>query len=287
MPAPAPALALALALATLSPAVFAHGPVHEQIDRVTVQLQATPNDPALYLRRAELHRFDGNHEAALADLGHAGALDPKLEALDLHKAEVLLDAGRPLQARPHADRFLRLHPRHARALQVRGRALRALGDHKAAARDLGHAVDALDKPSPDEVLELARALEQAGAPDQALRRLDHAMKTLGPVVSLQLPAIDLDRKARRWDQALARLETLAAQSPRKETWHVRRAEILTEARRSADARQALQDAIAAIAALPDHLRGTRAMLDLQTQAEQALAALGPAKKRGGSKARTR
>ena len=52
--------------------------------------------------------------------------------------------------------------------------------------------------------------------DEALRGLDEGINQLGPVVTLQLLAIDLELRRKSYDAALTRLDLIAAESERKE-----------------------------------------------------------------------
>ena len=109
--------------------------------------------------------------------------------------------------------------------------------------------------------------------DVALQGLDEGLERLGQPITLQLYAIDLELELGRHDAALARLDRIASRADRKETWLVRRGEILEQAGRPAEARAAYVAAIEAVQALPATRRGTRAVSRLQTRAEEALARL--------------
>jgi hypothetical protein len=84
----------------------------------------------------------------------------------------------------------------------------------------------------------ADALLAAGEPEAALEALDEGLARLGPVVALASRAIEIERARGRADATLERLDRLAAFASRQETWLTRRAEILEEAGRPAEARAA-------------------------------------------------
>jgi tetratricopeptide (TPR) repeat protein len=260
--------ALALAVATTA---VAHGPLLEQIEAVTAQIEQDPSAARLYLRRGELHRIHEDWDAAIADYDRAAALAPADDTIDFLRGRALLEAGRAVAARVVLDRYLALHPDHAEARVARARALAALGQFRAAAADYTRAIDRLPRPDPDLYLERARAELAAQEIRSALAGLDAGMARLGPVPALQMLAIELELKLGRVDAALARLEKAAAQSPRKETWLARRGEILAQAGRRKEARAAYVAALAAIEALPANARQTMAMADLESQVRSALA----------------
>jgi predicted Zn-dependent protease len=258
-----------MVLLAATPAL-AHGSFHEQIAAANERVARLPGDAQALLARGELFRQHGDFEAALADFGAVARLQPANDAVDLLRGRTLVDAGRPQMAKSYLDRYLARHPDHAPALLERARAHEAQGARQAAADDYERALPLMPSPTPDDYLRRMRAQVVAGRQQAALRGLDEGMVRLGPIVSLQLPAIELDVSARRFDDALARLDRLAARSPRKETHDERRGEILLKAGRRQEARQAFRAALDAVTSLPPGLRATAAMADLEARLRRRL-----------------
>jgi tetratricopeptide (TPR) repeat protein len=188
---------------------------------------------------------------------------------------MFLEANWPISAKVALDRFLAVHTNHAEGLTARARTLLKLDQRQAAARDYSAAILHSTEPRPELYLERAQALTTEGGAqlDEALKGLDEGIKKLGPLVTLQLYAIDVEIKQKRFDAALSRLEQVAAQSPRKETWLARRGEILHQAGRTAEAQEAFKSALAAIDKLPPARRHVPAMTELEKRLREALASL--------------
>lgn len=253
-----------LAVGLLAPAlVRAHPGIEQQIRDLTSRIGDSPTDASLLLRRAELYRLHRDWPAAETDLQRAAKLDPALAEVLLQLGELQLDAGKSQEAKRTLDEFLRRRPNDGRGHAARARAEVRLGQHLAAAGDWTRAIDAAANglAGPGYYLERARALAAAGPQhlDAALRGLDKGLAALGEPVTLQLYAIDLEVQRERWDAALARLERIAARSPRKETWLLRRGEILENAGRPRDARAAYLATLTALDTLPPGRRQSRAM----------------------------
>jgi tetratricopeptide (TPR) repeat protein len=246
----------------------AHGDLHRQIADATARVEREPDRAALYLRRGELHRAHRDWAAALADYDRAAALDPALAAVDLGRAAVWLEIDRPAEALESAERHAGALPE---ARLLRARALARLGRAAEAADEWGRAIAALARPRPDHFVARAQALADAGRPEEALASLDEGIERLGPVVSLDLPAIELELRLSRVDTALARVERQAAASPRKETWLLRRGEILEGAGRAGEARIAYAAALRALEATPVARRHTRAMEEVRERSTAGLA----------------
>ena len=257
-----------------SPASYGHGPAHEQIAALSGEIENNPRDPVLYLKRGELHRAHQEWDAAQADFDTAGALNPNLAPLDYLRGRLYHEAGWNLSARVALDRFLARNTNSVEALITRARTLVKLGQPLAAAGDYARALTVMAEPVPEVYIERSQALAAAGDAhlDAAVRCLDEGIRKLGPLVTLELFAIDLEVKRKNFDAALRRVDTVSGRLPRKETWLAKRGEILQQAGRTQEAKAAFQASLAAINALPPARRNVPAMIELQRRLQESLAA---------------
>lgn len=252
--------------------LLAHGDVHMQIVALTEQIEKDPKSAELYLRRAELHRAHQDWDSAYADYERVSTLDPKLTVVDLGRGKMFLEANWPASAKVTLDRFLTIHTNNVEGFATRARAMVKLTQRLAAAKDYTAAIQYSTEPRPELYLERAQALTAEGTNhfDAALKGLDEGIQKLGPLVTLQLYAIDVEIKQKRYDAAIQRLDRVSAQSPRKETWLARRGEILQQAGRNAEARQAYEAAVAALNKLPPARRYVPAMQELEKRLQTAI-----------------
>ena len=263
---------LPLLLVVLSmPPAFGHGDARHAIALLGELIAKYPDDSALYLKRGELHRQREDWAAALADFDRAAALKPDLAAAMVGRGLSLLGAGRSEQAAAALDRAIGLAPENLIARLGRARACARLGRNEAAAADFDFVLAYTPDPQPEHYLERAAALESAGEgrEEAALRSLDQGIARLGPLVTLELAAIDLELKRGAYDHALRRLEAAAASAERRESWLARRGEILESAGRPTEARVAYLNALAAIEELPEYRRRSRAVKALENQVRDA------------------
>jgi tetratricopeptide (TPR) repeat protein len=243
---------------------------------VTARIKRTPRDATLYLKRGELYRIHRDWKRAAADYDRAARLQPTLSFVDLARGKMFFEAGRAQFAKAPLDRFLNKNPKHLEGLVTRGRILLKIGRRAEAAADFSDAISLTPTPPPELFIERAEALagtSESGNRDdiaEALRGLDDGLGKLGPLVTLQLCAVNLELRRKNFDAALARLETIAAQSPRKETWLVKRGEILLLAGRKPEAREAFASALTALESLPRQRRQTRAVAELEARLRATL-----------------
>ena len=264
-------LAVPMCLTLLPSLARAHEGLHEQIVAITAKIKRDPKNAALYLQRGELYRLHSEWGRAAADYDRASRLQPSLTIVDLGRGKMLLESRRFQQAKFVLDRFLRQQPRQVEGLVTRGRVLARIGARLEAANDFTVALALAPAPEPELYLERAQVLaEDKRYIQEALRGLNEGIKQLGPLVTLELAAIDLELRGNNYDAALSRLDIITAQSERKETWLVRRGEILKAAGRHEEARKAFSAAIEAIESLPPERRQSRAMTALQLRARSSL-----------------
>jgi len=262
---------IGVCLVLLSSFALAHEGLHEQIRAVTAKIKHDPKNALLYLQRGELYRLHREWTRAAADYDHAARLRPDLKIVDLARGKMLFESGRFQRAKFILDRFLSQQPDHYEGLITRARVLNRIGPRSDAIEDFTHALAKSAVPDPD--LYIERAQVTAGdekRTNEALIGLDEGIKRLGPLVTLQLTAIDLELRRQNYDAALARLDAVTSQSERKETWLVRRGEILKLAGRHEEARAAFNAALVAIESLPPGRRQSRAVTTLQLRARSAL-----------------
>jgi tetratricopeptide (TPR) repeat protein len=255
--------------------VGAHADMLLQIDEVSKEIAKAPANADLYLRRSQLYREHAEYGTSYVDVEKAFSLNPQLPTIDLIRGRLFLDWGWPLSARACLDRFLARQPKYVDALVLRARALSRMNQRRAAVVDYDLALKLSTEPGPDLFVERAQLLmtEDREQWAEAVRGLDDGLQRLGPLVTLQLFAIDAELKLKNYDGALARVDKVAERSPRKETWLSRRGEILVQAGRSDEARRAYESALAALQTLPPTRRNVPAMQELSKRIQKQIETL--------------
>jgi tetratricopeptide (TPR) repeat protein len=282
-PCVAPLLRLALAASIAATGLgaapaLAHEGTSWEIRQLDARLAGDPGSAPLHLKRGEAYRARGDWRSAQLDYEAARRLAPGLAAVDLAEGWMWVDAGRPAQAEAVLDTFLARDPSHPTARSLRARARTALGRPLEAADDLTNAIEAAGSGAdPEWYLDRAAALAAAGPSHRAtaIAGLDEGRARLGPLLLLDLAALDLEVAGGDLRAALARLDRIAAGAPRREQWLVRRGEILERLGRPDEARLAYAAALTEIATLPASRRDVAAVGALQLSARDGLERLAP------------
>lgn len=248
----------------------AHGELDVQIAAATQRIDVEPGNALLYLKRAELHRAHADYSAALADLDRATLLDPGLSLVDLARGRTLFDTGDFVGARAALDRLLKSSSDHEIALWHRARTLAALELRELAEADFKRVMEISRNPSPDQVIARVENLQADERWAAALEVIEDGLRRTGPVLALQLLAVDLELKLQQHDAALARLNRLIESSPRKESLLVRKGSILDQLGDLDGAAEAYRRADAAISRLPETIQKTQTVTDLKLQIDSHL-----------------
>lgn len=259
----------------ITSSALAHGAIHERIRAVTDEIRRSPKNAELYLMRGELYRNHEEWTAAGADYDRAQKLNPKLSPVHLARGKMLFESKRLAPAKVELDRFLALAPKNTDGLLTRARIHHGLRRYPAAVQDYTRVIELHPDPGPEHYLARARAQAALGGAQvgAALSGLDEGMRRLGPIVSLESFAIDLELQRGHYDAALKRLDAIIAQAGRKETWQARRGDILMRAGRPTEAKEAYRSALDSIEKLPPGRRNAPATAKLQKDLQTRLARL--------------
>ena len=269
--------ALWVALIVLPRAAFGHADIDVRIADLTKKIDAEPASAELYIKRGELHRVHRDWQAALADYRQAAEIDPQLSTVYFVRGRMLFEAKRPQDALVDLNRYLAMVGSHTRELYreasvTRARVLVELGRFLEASEDYTRAIGTLIRHTPEYYLERSQALARAGLPARALEGIDEAIERAGPLVTLELYAIELELELEQYDRALERLDAISRWMPPERLWF-RRGEILRLAGRTTEARRAYRAALELIETAPSPRSSTQAMQNFAAQLRTALVQL--------------
>ena len=269
---------LSLAL-LLSLPVSGHVGSHTRIQKIGMEIEAMASAPIgertgllarLHQLRGEEFLVMRNWDRAEADFRRALQLQPSGTRVLLPLARMFHGRGDEGRALDEISRYLRRHADDEQALLLRSRILQALGRYREALPDLESVLGL--QPRPDVALVLERADLQArlGQWSAAVGGIRQAEEVLGRLLVLENKRIDLLRRQGDTEAALAVLDRVLTQVPRKERWLLLKAQLLEQAGRRSAARKQYRGVLDTLDRLPPRLSRVPAMKNLRKQARQGL-----------------
>ncbi|MBD2857771.1 tetratricopeptide repeat protein [Spongiibacter sp. KMU-158] len=249
---------LLLVLAPFNQAI-AGADTSEAVEYLNLRILTSPADAALYARRAGLFADKKNWPEAFADLQRLSDLGEEQRATYL-RGEFHARQGQWHSAIREFDRVIKRDSRNIPALLQRAKAHDAVGRAKPALADYQRVLRLFPNAEYGAYRRTAELLLELKGIDPALDFLDARMKTVGVIPQLQNLAITMTKQAKRYPEAMARLESLSVHYKSSPYWNVDMAEVLLLNKNSEQAKYHLQ--------IAEHLLEARQ----QTKASQRLAA---------------
>lgn len=252
-----------LCAAILVQVSWGHGDRSEHLARLDAKIEADPDSIRNLLERAEAHRRLGHYDESLADLDRVQTIAPGDRQVHYLRGLTHFDHGEFAKAETSLRRYIDSKPDSPSAHAALGETLTELGRHEEAGDEYALAIAIQPTPIPDHFIARAKAYRAAGKLDLAIEGLDEGMSSMGPLVTLQRLAIEIERDRGNTAGAIARIDDVLATAPRKETWLVHKGAILASAGRQDEAFDAFRRARVALESLPPRIRSSAAMRALQ------------------------
>ncbi len=252
--------------------MWAHGALHEKIAAAEKSVALAPKNPEARFALATLYGEHREWDHALAEVAVFERLAPHRRDSAPLKAQALHGLDRQAEAKVLLDAFLEKEPAHLQALTTRARVHTVLGRTEAAWADYRAVLRHSETfNNLDLTQEATDALSAGGFSTEAVEALDRAIARLGPIPSLLTRALALEAGLGRIDAAVGRLELLAQKDPRPEPWLLKRAQLLLQAGRIIEARDAAEDLHRHLTGLPNLERGLPALRNVAAELDPLLA----------------
>lgn len=249
-----------------------HGDTHEQIEVLSALLKQNPDHVASLLERADIYRKHRDFDEALEDLNRVRSLSPTSSAVHYLTGLTLLEHGKFNEAETALQIYIGRSPSSPRGHLALAKVYTQQKRHLDAAQAYELAIENQSTPTPDYYLARAYAYKEAGKPylSQALEGLEEGIALMGPLVTFQRLAIDIEIVQGNHQSAIDRVDTILQDVDRKETWLVRKAKVLSSIGRKEEAKQQFLLAERSIELLPKRTRTSPAIRDLRKTIHESL-----------------
>lgn len=245
--------------------VWAHGPAHEYIARLTKKIEKEPENASLYLARGGYFKEDGNFDKSFADYHKARALDPSLVTLDFLLAELFYDFEYYNSAIAAANTFQRQNINTAQCYLLKAKAFDKLFMADSAEYYSEAAYPHLKKYNTSYFVGTKVYVLFANKDNykRASYWLDEGKKRMPHDLVIQEEYVHLAIKFEDYDKAIALCEEKIGSLKRKEYWYHLLAGAYSKAGNKQAAVQNLKLAESAINKLPRHHKSTSYIINLK------------------------
>lgn len=229
------AAALIVITVAVSPRLAAHPALEVQLQQLDGAIALAPENAELLLRRAELFRLHGQLNEALNDLDAVQRVGPGTANLAYHRARLFRDMKRYEDALRLIEYYDKEHPGSPEAHFLRAGIHRELEQRERSIEAFKKGLALVTRPTPDHYIELATMQRSNGDSNAALTTIDQGIGTLGPIISLELAAVNIALQDGLFDSALWRIDRLKAAGMQEESRLMWRARTLAKAGRGTEA----------------------------------------------------
>jgi tetratricopeptide (TPR) repeat protein len=250
----------------------AHQDVALKIQKVSNQIEASPDDYNLYIKRGNLQRDHGDWDLALQDFDQADVRGPDSLDIDLdyYRAQVWLESGDAPLARPALDRFIQARPEHYRGRVLSARCWAALGNIEAATAEYATALKLAQSTTPDIYIERANMFVATGDTRSALASIQEGVDRIGPIITLIRFALALEESRNDYQAALGWLNQLPPTVQAQARWLLKKGDYYAALEHDAAAQEQWLAAQQALQALPVSRREVPANVALGETLQQRL-----------------
>ena len=191
---------------------------------------------------------------------------------DLYLAEAWLDSGVVDSGLFYIHQYLEIHPTFPQGVRTRAELYLLAQEYALAIKDYEHIIEIGIDLRPGNYLRLAATilLENPEAYVKALFYLDQGIEQLGPLVTLQKKAIEIESAHHQFESAIERIDVILSSSARKEHWLVQKAALVYKNGDSAQAIELYTQALLSLQELPPRLQNTAFSQELNRKIQKSL-----------------
>jgi tetratricopeptide (TPR) repeat protein len=237
--------------------------VHERIVIATEEINAAPNDPLLYVKRANLYLEDGDYDETILDIYQAIEIGGENFApVKMVTAHMYFKLGMNEIALKHIDHFLILEEDHVLGLLTKAKILVEMKQHEQAAEYFQQAIEKTTTHLPENFMDLVNVLVESDQLELALQYCELAQFKFGKLLIFDLKAIEIAKQKEDYAMVLQILDQIIESQPRKERFYFQKAEIYQLMNDSKQVEYNLNLAYQCLNALPERIKLTPAMIEL-------------------------
>jgi tetratricopeptide (TPR) repeat protein len=238
-------------------AAFAHGDLDVQIKKVTKQIEKSPDNPELYIKRGQLYYQHEEYKYAIIDYERARVLGLESIELDILFAQAYYSADKRPIAQDYLTSVLEKNPDHVIANRLLGAIYIDLLQYEVGSQALEKALMFSQKKLPEHYVQLAdayKAMRSEDADQKAIQTLKSGIQELGNLPVFLNRLVQLYKNNGQYSESIDIQTQVINISKRKELPFLNRAKLYMLAKNIPAANADLANARQAISTLPKRLQ---------------------------------
>ena len=207
--------------------LFAHGDIHERIERITQQIELESSEEALYgwrkigslyFERGLLYFFHEDYNQALLAYINAEMHGYQNNELNYYYSELYHKKGLNNEALVYVNKFLKQEPNNQKGYRLRSSIHKSLNRYHKAIIDLEKIINGKEKPQTADYINLADNILvlNPSSHNIALSYLQTGCERLGGSIILELKALEINKEAGDSAEAIKGYNELLNKFKRKE-----------------------------------------------------------------------
>lgn len=250
-----------------------HGPVHEEINKLSQLIEVHPDSIFLYAERGLLYQEDEDWKSAIADFEKILTLDETIIISYFSLAESYYHIKAYQQAKHNIQRYLYHAPNNGFGHSIAAKIYHRTNEKILAISHFQKAIELKkNHVQTDDFIDLANVYKDEDA-WQALQILEKGIAIIGPVIALQTQVVELSNENKWYGRSLKMVDQILLKASRKEYWLLQKAKILENQGAYQEAKNYYKNCLSEIAGLKPKIKETDFVKNLKSKAEIALQVL--------------
>lgn len=244
---------------------MADGDLQGRIDRISVEIKKYPDSLQLIMKRGDLYRRQKEFFPAFEDYQVVLLKSPEHKEVNFSLSLLYLDHKFYNSGLVHINRYMGKQSGSVEAHLVRAELLENLKYFKDASTDYQYVIENYEKPRPSHYLAMSRCTIQADSANwkQSIQWLEKGKDKLGDIITLEQQALKIEMSQQEYQAAIARVDEILADLPRKEKWLYQKGLILKEAGKNDEAVFVFKNALDQIDQLKQRFQETMMIQELK------------------------
>lgn len=260
------AIVVSILCILISTSLLGHGDTHQRIKELTKKIKLSPENPNLYLKRAELYTQHEDYKKSNRDLFKCVSLGVRSEKVNFTFATNYKNLKKYDEALEYLDKILEMDIKNVRALKEKANVFYNQKKYDDTAIYLEKVAELSEEPLPENYIKASKAWElddKVGSYKRSKKIIEKGIERLGDLMVFYQRLVKLNLANGEYEQAVVNQTQIVEISTRKEKALFQRAMIYIETNDFSSAKSDLDKSFDLIENLPPKHKKNQSTIDLK------------------------